>query len=92
MIVNSRKGPADRIGATDWMLYIQHEKALTQAALTKSRDKLVTETRELFAPLPKAKNRWEALLVTLQHGISVYEGITTGLALMRGFRRLFGRK
>lgn len=91
MIVNSNPNPAAP-AVTDWLGHLHAEKVRLQRELETSQQNLKRETQQLFAPLPAARNKWEALLVTFNRGLSVYEGIVTGLTVMRSVRRLFGKK
>lgn len=92
MIVNTKHPETSVPEVTDWLTYIRTEQIRLEAELKDCKQNLKEETQRLFAPLPAARNKWESIMLTFNRGISVYEGVMTGLTIVRGVRRLFGKK
>jgi len=56
----------------------------------QERQKAMTATaRELFAPLAPAASKTEAVVRSLNTGMAIFDGVVTGLKIMRKIRAYF---
>lgn len=92
MIVNTKRPSTPTPEVTDWLAYMQAKQLRLETELKDCRQELHTGVQQLFSPLPQARNKWEGLMMTFNRGISIYEGVMTGLTVVRAMRRLFGKK
>lgn len=67
--------------------------ALRKAELLRDirtqKEKITTLTQGIFAPLAPPRNKANALMRSVNTGIALWEGIMTGVKIMRKMRRLF---
>ncbi|GEM_PF-5799041 len=92
MIVNNKDKDNSQPIVTDWLAFMYAEKRRLREELKISKQNLHNEMQDLFAPLPKAHTRWESMMVTFNRGLSIYEGIMTGMTVVRGIRHIFGKR
>ena len=59
--------------------------------LRESKERILNLTQELFTP-QKSKNKAENLMQHINAGIAAYDGIRTGLMVLRRIRGFFNRK
>lgn len=70
---------------------ITRQKKAVRLQISEQRDRIQQTATELFSPV-KATTKVEMLMNSVNSGIAVFDGVMTGLRIMRRVRGLFRRK
>lgn len=70
---------------------ITRQKKAVRLQIREQRDRIQQTATELFSPV-KATTKVEMLMNSVNSGIAVFDGVMTGLRIMRRVRGLFRRK
>lgn len=70
---------------------ITRQKRAVRLQIREQRDRIQQTATELFSPV-KATTKVEMLMNSVNSGIAVFDGVMTGLRIMRRVRGLFRRK
>ena len=70
---------------------ISRQKKEVRRQIAEQKDLIQASATELFAPV-KATSRVEHLMNSVNSGIAAYDGIMTGLKIIKRVRSMFRRK
>lgn len=70
---------------------ITRQKKAVRLQIREQRDRIQQTATELFSPV-KATTKVEMLMNSVNSSIAVFDGVMTGLRIMRRVRGLFRRK
>lgn len=76
----------DILSQQDVFLAIQQKKAEKKAELNDVRQKISLAMTTAVAPLPRATNRLERAMQIARNAFSIWQGISLGMNVIRGFR------
>lgn len=74
---------------TDILQYIRDEKEKTCVELRNCSQRMKSMTSQMFEPPVIAGGRTGTFLHLFSQGVALYKGVTLGLTVVRGIRRLF---
>lgn len=92
MIVNNNPNPQQQLIVTDWLTYIRAEKIKTRKEIDECTQRIRQQAGGYFKPAPEPQNKWESIMALVNRGMSVYKGVTIGIAVVQYIKQLFGRK
>ena len=70
---------------------ISQLRAKKKQELKESKERILSLTQELFTP-QHSKNKAENLMQHINAGIAAYDGIRTGMMILKRIRAFFNRK
>ena len=73
----------------DVLLAIQQKKAEKKVELEQIQQKLSVSMTKAIAPLPRATNKLEFAMQIARIAFNIWQGVSLGLNLIRGFRSAF---
>lgn len=76
----------------DVFLAIQQKRIEKKAELEQIQKSLTEAFNSAVAPLPRATNRVEYAMQLARNAFSIWQGISIGLKIVRGFRKAFSRR
>lgn len=79
----------DLLNHKDILLAIRAKRANNRAELDRLQNKLVTAFKIAVAPAPKPTNTMDVALHTARNIFQIWQGISFGLKVVRGFRSAF---
>lgn len=71
---------------------IAQQKSELREKLRVQKEIMTDTARELFAPLPPAASKSNAIMRSFNTGMAVFDGLMLGMKLLKRFRRMFGSK
>lgn len=71
---------------------IARQKAELQQQIRRQKEIMAGLAQEIFAPLEPTANKANAMMRAFNTGMALFDGVVTGMKMMRKFRRLFGRR
>lgn len=79
----------DLLNHKDVLLAISSKRAKNQVELNRLQKKLVTAFRTAVAPAPRPTNTMDVALNAARNVFQIWQGISFGLKVVRGFRSAF---
>ena len=73
----------------DVFLSIQQKKAAKKTELEEVRQKLAQAVNTAVAPMPRATNKMELALQMARNAFNIWQGVSLGMKVIRGFRSAF---
>ena len=73
----------------DVFLAIQQKRATKRAELDKLQQDLSKALNVAISPLPRATNRMDFAMQIARNAFNLWQGISLGLKIVRGFRSAF---
>lgn len=73
----------------DVFLAIQQKKAAKKTELEEVRQKLAQAVNTAVAPMPRATNKMELALQMARNAFNIWQGVSLGMKVIRGFRSAF---
>lgn len=73
------------------MEFISQKRAEKKQQLRESKERIQSLAQELFAP-QESRNKVDSLMQHVNAGIAAYDGIRTGMMILRRIRALFPKK
>lgn len=70
---------------------IRQQRLDKTAEVLQSKERMQQLARQLFAP-QESKSKLEGMMQHINTGIAAYDGILTGMKILRRIRTFFGRK
>ena len=70
---------------------IRERRLAKQEELKQSKDRMQNLSQQLFAP-QQGKNKIDSLMQQVNMGIAAYDGLMTGIKILRRVRGFFGDK
>lgn len=77
------------LSQNDTFLAIQQKRAAKQAEIRQIQQNIAKSLNGAFSPLPRATNRLEFAMQIARNAFNIWQGITLGLKIVRGFRSAF---
>lgn len=71
---------------------IARQKAVLLRQIREQKEIMTDITRDIFAPVAPATGKAGALMRAFNTGMALFEGVMSGLKLMKKFRDFFGRR
>lgn len=82
----------DILNHKDILLAINNKRAKNQVELNRLQKKLVKAFRAAVAPAPRPTNTMDFALNTARNVFQIWQGVSFGLKVVRGFRSAFNIK
>lgn len=76
----------------DVFLAIRQHHAAKQAEVDQLRRKLAQGINAAIAPQPRPTNRMDLAIRVARNTYNIWQGITLGMKIVRGFKSAFGKK
>ena len=76
----------------DVFLAIQQKRIEKQAEIEQMQKSMAEAFNNAFAPLPRATNRVEYAMQLARNAFNIWQGISMGLKIVRGFRKAFSKQ
>lgn len=76
----------------DVFLALQQRRAAKQAEVNALREKLGNSINNALAPQPRATNRMEFAMQVARNAFNIWQGISLGLKIVRGFKSAFAKR
>lgn len=73
----------------DVFLAIQQKRTAKQAELKQIQQKLAQSLNVAISPLPRATNRLDFAMQIARNAFNIWQGISLGMKVVRGFRHAF---
>lgn len=73
----------------DVFLALQQKRLAKQAEAAQVMQKLTQGVNGVFAPVPRAANRMDFAMQIARNAFGIWQGISLGLKIVRGFRAAF---
>lgn len=73
----------------DVFLAIQQKKAAKKTELNEVSQRIAKVVNTAVAPLPRATNKMELALQMARNAFNIWQGISMGMKVIRGFRSAF---
>ena len=75
----------------DVLLAIQKKRVLVKNEAAEIQNKLTSSLTNAFTPAPRAKNRVDFALNMARNAFNIWQGVTMGIKIVRGFQSAFKR-
>lgn len=82
----------DILNQRDVLKAIQQHRASKQTEIDRLHKKMGAAFYNALAPLPRATNKVDYAMQLARNAFNIWQGITIGMKVVRGFRSAFGRK
>lgn len=69
---------------------IRQQRIDKKKEILQSKEQMLHLAHQLFAP-PQSKNKFEGMMQHVNMGIAAYDGLMTGIKVLRRVRAFFGR-
>jgi hypothetical protein len=73
----------------DVFLAIQQKRAAKKQEVAEVQQKISLAINSAIAPLPRATNRVEHVLQIARNAFSIWQGVSMGMKIIKGFRSAF---
>ncbi len=73
----------------DVFLALQQKRLSKQAEASQVMQKLTQSVNGAFSPMPRATNRMDFAMQLARNAFSIWQGVSLGLKIVRGFRAAF---
>lgn len=73
----------------DVFLALQQKRISKQAEVSQIMQKLTQGINGVFSPMPRATNRVDLAMRVVRNAFSIWQGVSLGLKIVRGFRAAF---
>mgnify|MGYP001775896796 FL=1 len=70
---------------------IRQQRLDKKAEILQSKQRMYQLAHQLFNP-PQSKNKFEGMMQHINMGIAAYDGVMTGIKVLRRIRTFFGSK
>ena len=70
---------------------IRQQRSDKKAEILQSKQRMYQLAHQLFNP-PQRKNKFEGMMQHVNMGIAAYDGVMTGIKVLRRIRTFFGSK
>ena len=70
---------------------IRQQRIDKKKEILQSKEQMLHLAHQLFAP-PQSKNKFEGMMQHVNMGIAAYDGLMTGIKVLRRVRAFFGRR
>lgn len=70
---------------------IRQQRLDKKAEILQSKQRMYQLAHQLFNP-PQSKNKFEGMMQHVNMGIAAYDGVMTGIKVLRRIRSFFGSK
>ncbi|MDM8152904.1 hypothetical protein QUW14_00970 [Bacteroides gallinaceum] len=70
---------------------IRQQRLDKKAEILQSKQRMYQLAHQLFNP-PQSKNKFEGMMQHVNMGIAAYDGVMTGIKVLRRIRTFFGSK
>lgn len=70
---------------------IRQQRLEKKAEVLQSKERMQQLAHQLFAP-QESKNKFEGMMQHINMGIAAYDGVMTGVKILRRIRSIFGGK
>lgn len=71
---------------------IAQRKTAVKNEITKQKEIILKKTKAIFTPNPVAGNGVSSFMESFNKGVALYDGVMTGIKMMRRVRAFFSRK
>ena len=71
---------------------IQQKRIEKQAEIEQMQKSMAEAFNNAFAPLPRATNRVEYAMQLARNAFNIWQGISIGVKIVRGFRKAFSKQ
>lgn len=82
----------DLLTRKDVLQAIRAAHVKRQIATQVLQDKIVEAWHNAIAPVPETKNRWERYVGIARSAFGIWQGVSLGLRIARGFNSAFRRR